>query len=148
MGQVYMGPPQELVRRLQEACGLTQFIETGTYQGHTARWAATCFDRVVTIEYAKVLWEAATAKWGGLTNVEFVWGDSRRLLRSLVPGLSRPAVFWLDAHWSGGDTYGEGDECPLLAELEIILGCRMGHLILIDDARLFTAAPPPPHVPG
>ena len=55
-------------------------------------------------------------------------------------------LFWLDAHWSGSQTYGEDDECPLLEELEIILSSNLKNFaILIDDARLFLAPPPLPH---
>jgi hypothetical protein len=54
-------------------------------------------------------------------------------------------VFWLDGHWSAGDTAGEGDECPLLEELATI---GPQHAILIDDARLFIEPPPPPHDPS
>ena len=50
-------------------------------------------------------------------------------------------VFWLDGHWSGGVTAGEDDECPLLDELGAIKH-RRGDIIMIDDARLFLAAPP------
>ncbi len=54
-------------------------------------------------------------------------------------------LFGLYAHWSGGETYGEDDECPLLDELEIIFGYDKNYAILIDDARLFLAPPPHPH---
>jgi hypothetical protein len=54
-------------------------------------------------------------------------------------------MFWLDAHWSGGETYGENDECPLLEELAIINVSPYEHIILIDDARLFLSPPPAPH---
>jgi hypothetical protein len=53
----------------------------------------------------------------------------------------------LDAHWSGGDTYGQEDECPILEELKIIFNSPIKNFaILIDDARLFLAPPPLPHI--
>jgi hypothetical protein len=51
----------------------------------------------------------------------------------------------LDSHWSGGDTYGKNDECPLLEELEIIFKFKRNYAVLIDDARLFLYPPPSPH---
>ena len=57
------------------------------------------------------------------------------------------AIFWLDAHWSGGETYGINDECPLIEEIKIINNTKLNHIILIDDARLFIKPPPPPHKP-
>jgi hypothetical protein len=66
-------------------------------------------------------------------------------LKSVVPVLQSPSLFWLDGHWCGGDSFGEQDECPLPEELEIIGQSPHEHFILIDDARLFTAPPPLPH---
>jgi hypothetical protein len=54
-------------------------------------------------------------------------------------------LFWLDAHWSGGETFGEEDECPLLDEIAVIDGDGPSHIILIDDARMFLAPPDLPH---
>jgi hypothetical protein len=51
----------------------------------------------------------------------------------------------LDSHWSGGETYGKGDECPLLAESGAFRGKWDGHVLLVDDARLFLSPPPEPH---
>lgn len=57
------------------------------------------------------------------------------------------AVFWLDAHWSGGETYGDNDQCPILEEIKIINKSRYDNFIFVDDARLFTSPPQPPHLP-
>lgn len=61
--------------------------------------------------------------------------------------LHRPALFWLDAHWSGGPTAGEQNECPVLDEIRAINDWSLSaeSCILIDDARLFFGPPPPPH---
>jgi hypothetical protein len=66
-------------------------------------------------------------------------------LREVVPALGRPALFWLDAHWSGLDTAGREAECPLLAEIQLINAAPFTHTVLVDDARLFCAPPPRPH---
>ena len=79
--------------------------------------------------------------------MEPLCGDSKILLPQVVSRLgNRPAVFWLDGHWSSGETAGEEDECPLLSELET-LSHRQGDVILIDDARLFLSVPPAPYRP-
>jgi hypothetical protein len=72
-------------------------------------------------------------------------GNSKEQLAAIVPTLKEPCIFWLDAHWSGGITYGESEECPLLEELQIINDSECDHFILIDDARLFLCPPPNPH---
>jgi hypothetical protein len=71
-------------------------------------------------------------------------GDTREHLDSIMKNNDN-LLFWLDAHWSGGETYGKEDECPLIEELEIIFKYDKNCIILIDDARLFLAPPPKPH---
>ena len=111
-------PPKELMLTLQKAFSLERFLETGTYRGRTAAWAAENFDEVVTIEASSDLHDTAHERHGHLPNVRWVHGDTRDVLPCEVARLAGPAVAWLDSHWSGGTTYGEGDECPLLAEIE------------------------------
>ncbi|MEG4352128.1 FkbM family methyltransferase [Microcoleus sp. LAD1_D3] len=147
MGIVRMGPPIEIISQLKEAYGINNFIETGTYQGHTAYWASQVFEQVFTIEYSQDLYQKVTEKYGHIKNIDFLYGDTRNLLDNTVSQLQSPSLFWIDAHWSGGQTYGEIDECPLLAEIEIINRSDCKHFIFIDDARLFLSPPPPPHSP-
>ncbi|MBE9121947.1 FkbM family methyltransferase [Tychonema sp. LEGE 07199] len=142
-----MGPPIEIIYKLKEVYGLDNFIETGTYQGHTAYWASQVFEQVFTIEYSQDIYQKVTEKYGHITNIDFLYGDTRNLLEKTVSRLKKPSLFWLDAHWSGGLTYGESDECPLIAEIEIINRSHCEHFIFIDDARLFLSPPPPPHLP-
>lgn len=147
MGIVRMGPPTEIIYKLKEVYGINNFIETGTYQGHTAYWASQVFDQVFTIEYSQDIYQKVTEKYGHIKNIDFLYGDTRNLLQNTLSQLESPSLFWLDAHWSGGLTYGESDECPLLAEIEIINRSDCEHFILIDDARLFLSPPPAPHSP-
>ncbi len=58
------------------------------------------------------------------------------------------SLYFLDGHWSGGGTEGVGDECPVLAELQAIGAGHPDDCFVVDDARLFTSAPPPPHDPA
>ncbi len=147
MGIVRMGPPTEIIYKLQEVYGINNFIETGTYQGNTAYWASQVFEQVFTIEYSQDIYQKVTEKYGHIKNINFLYGDTINLLKNTLSKLESPSLFWLDAHWSGGLTYGESDECPLLAEIEIINRSDCEHFILIDDARLFLSPPPPPHSP-
>lgn len=145
MGSLRMGPPGQLVETLREACGIRCFVETGTYQGATARWAAARFEKVVTIEASRSWYDRTGPALRALPNVEPLLGDTRVELAGVVSRLRDPALFWLDAHWSGGDTFGSEEECPVLAELAAVLRAPVEHLVLIDDARLFLAPPPRPH---
>ena len=140
-----MGPPEALILALQLRLGLSDFIETGTYRGDTAAWAAGHFTRVTTIELAPAYHAAAQARFQAQPKVRALGGESSAVLRELVPTLTGPALFWLDAHWSGLDTAGRETECPLLAEITLINAVPGAHAVLVDDARLFCTPPPRPH---
>lgn len=144
MGIVRMGPPTELLVQLRDEYELRDFIETGTYYGGTAAWAASYFDRVTTIEYSRQIYEEALHRYGKIQNIDFILGDSRVVLKTVVPRLSNRAIFWLDSHWSGGQTYGAHDESPLMDEIGTLRMAKCTHFLFIDDARLF-ASPPPRH---
>src|SRR6476469_1959610 len=145
MGLIRGGVPTELAIALKEAYNLQGFIETGTNCGATALWAAQYFEKVITIEAAKVIYEAVANNYGHLKNIQFVLGNSKEQLAAILPTLKEPCIFWLDAHWRGGVTYGETEECPLLEELQIINDSEFDHFILIDDECLFLCPPPSPH---
>lgn len=146
MGNVTPGPPRPLLQALRETAGLRVFVETGTAAGDTANMAGDVFDTVITLEADQATYEAAHERLSGRKGILPLYGDSRELLPNLLPRLAKPALFWLDAHFCGGESFGRGDECPLLAEIAAIVASPLTHILLIDDARLFTAPPPPPHV--
>lgn len=137
--------PHNFVLRMRDTLKISSFIETGTCMGRTAEWAAIHFRRVLTVEHSKIMYEKAVSALGHIRNIKFTYGDSRDVLRAVCPSLNEPTVFWLDSHWSGADTWGEDDECPLLPEIEAIHKSPVAHIILIDDARMFLLPPPPPH---
>jgi len=114
-GITSMGSPGKIVLDLARLAKASVFVEAGTYQGGATRWAAEHFPTVFTIERAEVLYRQQRDALARLPGVTPLLGDQR-------------AVHWLDGHWSGGETAGADDECPL------------------DDlARLFLCAPPLPH---
>lgn len=145
MGIVRTGPPYDLIIRIKNRGNISCFVESGTFRGETASWAASQFKHVYTIELSKSIYKETKKTLELLDNVNFTFGDSRIVLKKIVPNLKEPALFWLDGHWSGGETYGENDECPLLSELETINMAKIQHVLLIDDARLFLCPPPGDH---
>lgn len=145
MGIVRMGPPTDMICKLKRTFDIKIFVETGTFLGNTAYWASTNFDRVFTIEGAEDLFQRTAKRFKHVDNIQFVFGDSRNGLLEIVSQVDGPAIFWLDAHWSGGETYGEFGECPIIREIEIINHSKYDSFIFIDDARLFLSPPPRPH---
>lgn len=145
MGIVNMGPPRDLILGAKQLMGANVFVETGTFRGNTTQWASQHFSRVVTIEASLDFYRKAVERFSSQENVTVLHGNSRDCLQNVVDALDETAVFWLDAHWSGGETYGETDECPVLDEISLIKTCAIQNSIFIDDARLFLSPPPLPH---
>jgi len=148
MGIVKSGIPQEIAIELAKLNNCSVFIETGTFHGKTTRWASNYFQKVHTIEKAESLFILHKDNLSRIKNVKPYLGDSKDILTKIVSSLgSDRALYWLDGHWSGGETAGEDNECPLLEEIASISN-RAEDIILIDDARLFLCAPPEPHDPA
>lgn len=146
MGRITMGVPKDITLFFKNNFNCTVFIETGTYMGITALWAAEHFEKVYTIEFSGEIFEATSKKYAHINNIDFCFGDTRNVLEEIVPkNEDKNPVFWLDAHWSSGNTYGENDQCPLIDELNILNKSNKDMFILIDDARLFLSPPPLPH---
>jgi hypothetical protein len=144
MGLINFGVPEREAEYLKNSLKLDVFVEGGTYKGGTAKSMSNKFKKVYTIEKSDVMYDIAKENLKNISNVSMLKGDTREHLSGILENNDN-ILFWLDSHWSGGDTYGEEDECPLLEELEIIFQYHKNFVILIDDARLFLAPPPLPH---
>ena len=145
MGIVQMGPPQELILLLREKFRVPNFVETGTFRGGTALWAARHFPHVITIEGSESIHRDVQSTLGALENVESLLGDSRQVLPDVLRRLNGEAIFWLDSHWCGVDSFGADDQCPLLDEVAALQHFAHASYVLIDDARLFLSPPPLPN---
>jgi hypothetical protein len=118
--------------------GSLALVETGTLRGDMVEATRNAFQRIWSIELDSDLHAAAATRFRDYPQVSIVHGDSATALPEIVTGESRPILFWLDGHWSGGDTARGDLDTPVLAELTAILARRNGDdVILIDDARLF-----------
>jgi len=146
MGLINFGAPEEIVAFLKDIMKLDIFVEGGTYKGDTAKKMSNKFRKVYTIEKSDIMFNEAKENLKDIKNVILLKGDTREHFPYIIRKNDN-ILFWLDAHYSGGETYGEEDECPLMEELEIIFeyNKNKNFVILIDDARLFLAPPPYPH---
>jgi hypothetical protein len=136
------GPPPHVVKvdAIREHAArfhLPILIETGTFEGEMARKCSPYFREIYTIELDPGLATAATRRLARHRNVRVIQGDSAACLAQVVAGLEGPALFWLDAHYSGSGTAKGDIETPIAAEIAAIASRPIsGHVILIDDARL------------
>jgi hypothetical protein len=114
------------------------FIETGTYMGDTVNEVKDSFEKVYSIELSDIYSDRAIQRFKNNNNVNILKGDSSELLTQICKSLDKPCFFWLDGHWSGGNTAKGIKDVPLLDELnEIVNNCKMECVIAIDDVRLF-----------
>lgn len=114
------------------------FVETGTYLGQTVDDLENKFDKVYSIELDNILYQNAKKMFSNNKNVNIFRGDSAEILNKIVKTIKSPALFWLDAHYSGGITAKGSKNTPILKELTIISkNLVKGSVILIDDAREF-----------
>lgn len=91
---------------------------------------------IVEVEPRLAAW--ARVRFDGVANVRVVEGDSEQLMTGLIADLDQPALFYLDGHYSGGQTGKGQHETPMVKEVEAILrDAPNGSFVIIDDARSF-----------
>ncbi|BAN69810.1 O-methyltransferase [endosymbiont of unidentified scaly snail isolate Monju] len=129
---------QHRLLRLRRRFGLSVFVETGTYRGKMVFAMRPYFGRIVSIELAEELAQRAQTLFSTCPEVTIVQGDSAERLVEVLADLDEPALFWLDGHYSGGETGHGRKSTPILEELEAIYGHDVAdHVIAIDDALCF-----------
>jgi hypothetical protein len=127
---------QEVIKAYQKQLDYHILVETGTYRGGTVADQIVNFKQIYSIELGKELFEFCRDRFKDNHNVILLNGSSPEILPQIMAEINEPAIFWLDAHFSAGDTTFKVKWCPTLEELEVILkASKHPHLILIDDAR-------------
>ncbi len=122
-------------------------VETGTFRGDGVQnylnWG---FQKVVSFEIQPDLFHAASKRFQNNPQVSLYLGDSALALKELLAGssLTEPAIFFLDAHCSAGETGASelfDEEQVLRNEMLAIKNHSVkNHTILIDDMRGFQKA--------
>lgn len=147
-------PPPHLVKQrtlleYKNRFQLTTLVETGTYYGDMIWAMRSHFQQLYSIELSETLHHRARRRFQRYQHIHLLQGDSGKLLESLVSGLAQPALFWLDSHYSAGETARGEKDTPIFEELNHILGNpHPGSVVLIDDARCFGADPAYPTLPN
>lgn len=127
------------LNRFRKSYSLKTLIETGTYQGTTVAAMLNHFQQIYTIQLDYKLWERTRDKFLKYPHVHVVQGDSGEVLPTILASIFDRCLFWLDGHFSGTGTVRGAKETPIVEELAAIRSHhRKDHIILIDDARLFT----------
>lgn len=117
------------------------FIETGSYTGDGIQAALNLgFKEIHSIELSEKYYELCKEKFKTYPQVTIHKGDSGVLLETLIKDKDEGITFWLDGHYSSGDTACAEKYCsPIQQELESIRKfSHPNHVILIDDMKDFT----------
>lgn len=140
---------RRIIKRAFKASGARIFVETGTFMGDTVYIMSKLAERIYSIELDPSLAAAAQKRFSQNSRINILQGDSGDLIPSVLRGLSEPAVFWLDGHYSGDITAKTDRETPIFQELQAIFSSPIkNHLILIDDAHCFNGTHDYPTLEG
>jgi hypothetical protein len=127
-----------VVKEYQSRFGPRVFIETGTFAGGMIDAVRGRFDRVVSIELDHGWHARAVERFRADPHITLLQGDSGVRLQEVLDTLKEPALFWLDAHYSGPVTARGAVDSPIVRELQAIRAHKVGgHVVLIDDMRDF-----------
>lgn len=131
---------QSVVEEVGKKYNLSTLIETGTLYGLMIECQRKFFKKLVSVELDQKLFEDAKNYFKDYDHIKIFQGDSSDLMPKMLDEIVDDSVlFWLDGHYSGGNTALGKKECPIYEELKSIFGHAILHkYILIDDARSFT----------
>lgn len=113
------------------------FIETGTLNGDTTFAMEPLFEKIYTIELSPLYYTGTKQRYTG-KKINFLLGDSSIVLKDLLPSIAEDTIFFLDGHWSSGNTAKGEKDCPLFEEITHITNLfKHSAILIIDDYRLF-----------
>jgi len=136
-------PPTPLIKQIiikdyQRRFGVRVFVETGTFAGEMIDAVLGRFDRIYSIELDERWHTRAVERFRARPEVTLLHGDSGARLPEVLLHVREPALFWLDAHYSGPVTARGPLDSPIVDERDAIAAHPVnGHVVLIDDMRDF-----------
>lgn len=129
---------QVLILKYRKKHKLNTFVETGTFLGEMVGAMNLYFDKLYSIELSEKLANQAVELFKNRPKITIICGDSTVALPVLLDKISEPCLFWLDGHFSSGNTAKGEKDTPIMEELLAIGNWEnKNSVIVIDDARLF-----------
>lgn len=114
------------------------FVETGSYTGVSIDQAkAAGYKEIYSVELSDKYYKHCRKRFGADPHIHLYHGDSATMMPFMIKDITSRCTFWLDGHFSDGDTAKGNTYTPLIGELEAIKAHPIKtHTILIDDIRL------------
>ncbi len=129
---------QANLKRLAAHFSIPTLVESGTCRADMMIAMRNEFAELYSIELSEPLFQFCKRRCAPFRNIHLKNGDSGTELQELCSKLTGNVLFWLDGHYSGGDTALGTEISPILAELNAIdANPQITPFIIIDDARLF-----------
>jgi len=138
---------QSVLKEYAGKYNLRILVETGTFYGDMVNAMKEEFDQIYSIELSQCLYKKCVRRFKGDKKIIIIQGDSGVEIKNVVDRIQRPALFWLDGHYSAGITAKGENETPICKELSHILNAPIrNHVIVIDDAWKFGSDPAYPSI--
>ena len=131
------GVKQIVIEKFRNMFKADIMVETGTYKGDMVETQKGNFKLIYSIELGEQLYNECKKRFREYNHIKLFLGDSGKVLPVVMKEIHRPALFWLDGHYSGGSTVAGNKNCPVYEELDAIFSGGLNHILLIDDARDF-----------
>ena len=129
---------QQVLKSFASKYNLKILVETGTFYGDMVDSMKDNFDEIYSIELDKFLYNKAKKRFSSENHIKIIHGDSSEKIKQVMNYIKKPTLFWLDGHYSGGETARGNKDTPIYEELQTIFDASdLGHVIIIDDARCF-----------
>ena len=128
-----------VIKTFAQKYAIRVFVETGTYLGDMVAAVSSDFDKIYSTELSEDLFNRAANRFAGNDHITILHGDSVQVMPEILNHINIPCLFWLNGHYSSGNTAKEKKEASILGELGLIcMNPIKNHVVLIDDAHLFT----------
>lgn len=121
------------------------WVETGTHLGHTTRYLSTISEAVFSIEPSPNFSGMAKQRFARNKAIRIIEGTSESEFERVISTSSGKVNFWLDGHYSGGDTFQDSVDTPVRYELDLIASYANNFdaiAVFVDDFRCFGADDP------
>ena len=130
----------QTITGLGKRYGCTCLIETGTFHGEMVSTVRKKFADVYSVEIAEHLYKENRERFKNNCNVHLYLGDCLDTLPQMIKDAGEAKIiFWLDGHFSSGETGRGKIDDPIYESFELVFNELKGksYAVCVDDALTF-----------